>query len=390
MNQYFKRAYELETQLIKDRRTLHQYPELGLELPKTKAYIKNRLKEMNIDAFDVGVSGLGAIIEGANPGKTFLLRSDMDALPMEEINNLDFKSRTNAAHNCGHDLHMAMLLTAAQILSENKKDIFGRVKLMFQPGEEIFAGAQEMIDEGILENPKPDAAFAIHTGLDDTVGSYGTYEGYITTSCDVFQIKIKGQGGHGAYPHTTIDPINVGTLIHQQFNQLIAREVDPFDITTLTFGMFSGGTNSNIIPETVKMQGTLRTYDPKLRIFLNQRMQEIIVGLEKVTGARIDYKITGEVPALYSDPQLTKELKNILKKANKNLKAHEDVRFMASEDMALISEIIPTMFILLNCKVEGNDYSHHNPNLLFDEKALALGAGIHATSAIEWLSQNQN
>ena len=270
MNKYYERAYALEEQLVKDRRTLHQNPEIGMELPNTRAYVRNRLEEIGLEVKEVGKMGLSAVIEGEKPGKTILLRADMDALPMKEMNELEYKATNNMAHTCGHDLHTAMLVTAAQILLENKADIHGSVKLMFQPGEEIFAGAKDMIEAGILENPKPDVAFAMHTGLNQGVGSFEYYKGHTSTSCDNFKITITGKGAHGAYPHTSIDPINAGVIIYQEFGELISREVSPLSVATLTFGMFSGGSNSNIIPEVVEMQGTLRTYDDEVREYVKE------------------------------------------------------------------------------------------------------------------------
>lgn len=388
MNKYYERAYALEEQLVKDRRTLHQNPEIGMELPNTRAYVRNRLEEIGLEVKEVGKMGLSAVIEGEKPGKTILLRADMDALPMKEMNELEYKATNNMAHTCGHDLHTAMLVNAAQILLENKADIHGRVKLMFQPGEEIFAGAKDMIEAGILENPKPDVAFAMHTGLNQGVGSFEYYKGHTSTSCDNFKITITGKGAHGAYPHTSIDPINAGVIIYQEFGELISREVSPLSVATLTFGMFSGGSNSNIIPEVVEMQGTLRTYDDEVREYVKGRITDMLAGIEKTTRVKIDFEIFASVPSLYNDPDLTEEIAEILETGNPAFKGYPDLRIMASEDMAVVSRHLPTTYIMLNCKVEGNNFSHHNPGVLFDEAALPIGAGSFATVAIEWLTKH--
>lgn len=385
MNNFFKRAIELKDELVRIRRHIHQNPETGFDLPKTKAFVKEELLNIGLEAKEVGKGGLSVLIKGEHPGKVFLLRADMDALPMQEESNLPFKSTCNKAHTCGHDLHTAMLVIAAKILYENRKDIHGAVKLMFQPAEEIFKGAKDMLDNGILEHPTVDAAMAIHTGLEDGVGSFGYYLGNISTSCDNFKIDITGKGGHGAYPHTAIDPIQAGVGIYQKFSSLTTCEVPPQEIVTLTFGEFSSGSSSNIIPEKATMQGTLRMYNPALRETIKNRMKAILKATEEMYRVKIGYTVFSGTPSVYSHPEFTQELVEILKDANEHLKAIGNTRIMASEDMALIAEKVPTALFMLNCRVDGNTASHHNPSVLFDEQVLPLGAGMHVSAAIGWL-----
>lgn len=391
MSEIFKRAKELFPKMQENRRYFHMYPELGLDLPETKKFIKTKLKEKGLkDIKEYGKSGLSALIEGKGPGKTLLLRADMDALPMDEINDLDFKSKNKGkSHSCGHDIHMATLLGAAELLMENKDKFSGKVKLMFQPAEEIFEGSEMMIKEGILENPKVDAAMAIHTSLDEGPGSIGYNLGHMTTSSDNFKIDIKGKGGHGAYPHTSIDPINAAVNIYQNFGKLISRENPPAETTILTIGELSSGSNSNIIPETALMQGTMRTYNPDIRKKLKKRMVEIVEGVALTTGCKIELDFFAGVPSVYSDPEFTKNIIDILERDFPQIKIIPDVKIMASEDMANISIKVPTAYLMLNCKVEGNDFSHHNPGVLFDEEALIYGSSLFAKSAIGWLNQNK-
>lgn len=387
MNKYFKIAKEKISSALKDRRALHQIPELGLDLPKTKAYIKARLLELGLEVKEYGTSGLSAVIEGNGVGKTLLLRADMDALPMKEKSNLDFSATGEFAHTCGHDLHSAILLAVAEILIDNRKNFAGRVKLMFQPAEEIFKGSSMMIKEGVLDNPKVDAAIALHTSLDECPGSIGYCRGYMTTSCDNFRIDIQGKGSHGAYPHTGIDPIGVAVNIYQNFNSLIARDNPPQATTTLTFGEFVAGSNSNIIPDTARMQGTMRTYTPEVREKLKTRMLEIIDGVAKTTGCKITLDFFSGVPSMYSDPDLTQNFIDILHKDFVELKTIPDTRIMASEDMANVSVKIPTTYFMLNCKVDGNNFSHHNPGVLFNEDAIPYGVAVLTTCAIDWLNK---
>lgn len=387
MKNYFKESEELKDELIKNRRHIHENPESGLELPQTKEYVMKYLKEIGACIKEVGKSGVQATIKGEKgQGKRVLIRADMDALPMQEESGLDFSSKNKfVAHTCGHDLHTSIGLSTAKLISKNKKDFKGEVRFMFQPAEEIFEGSKMMIENGVLDGV--DIALALHTNLTHEAGSISYYEGYMATSCDSFKVTIKGQGGHGGYPHTTKDPINAGVMIYQQFNQLISRDADPSKHTTLTFGQFSSGSNSNIIPDSAILQGTMRTYDPEIREKLLKRIGEIVDGVSKVTECEINLEYFASVPSLYSDPSLTKELVGYVKESS-DIEMISGERLMASEDMAFVSRKVPTVYFLLNSKIPGNNYSHHNPKVDFSEDAMPIGAGLFVTSAINWLNNN--
>ena len=389
MNEFLERAKQLKESMLKDRHYLHENAEIGNDLPITTKYVMDRLREIGLEPKEICKSGVMALIGGKKPGKTYLLRADMDALPMCESNNLPFKSKTLSAHNCGHDIHATMLLAAAQILKEKEDEIDGYVKLMFQPAEEIFSGSQDMIDAGILENPKVDIASGIHVMLDWEAPSYGYGKGFMTSSCDGFKITVKGSGCHGAMPHLGIDPINIGIHIYTAFQNLIAREVPPTEIASLTFGQFSAGSTSNIVPETAVLQGTLRTYNKDLREKLVNRMQRIIKSVAEMFEANVEYEVLSDVPSTYSDPEATEELAGYLKDLGEGLLMATDYRVTPSDDFARISEYVPTVYLMLGAKVENNPYPHHNPNVLFSEDAMPLGAAIHAQCAFEWLKNNK-
>lgn len=389
MTNYFKEALEYKDELIEKRRALHQIPEVGLDLPKTKAYVKGELESLGLEVKEYGTSGLSTVIQGEKgEGKCMMIRADMDALPMNEESGLPFASTENTAHTCGHDLHSAIALTAAKVLLKEKANFKGTVKLMFQPAEEIFAGSKMMIENGILENPQVDRALALHTALDRETGSICYNEGYVATSSDNFKITIKGKGGHGAYPHTTIDPINVAVNIYTNFLELIARECPPQETSTLTFGMLSAGSNSNIIPDLAEMQGTLRAYNPEVRNKLKTRMLEIIEGLKISTKAEIDLDFFTGVPSLYSDPELTREIVGYIKNSDFDGELIPDSQIMASEDMALVAEKVPTAYFNVNCKLPGNNFSHHNPGVDFDENMMPIGLGLMLTAVVNWLNNN--
>lgn len=388
MLNYFKEAKKYQEELVKKRRDLHQIPEVGLDLPKTKKYVKNELKSLGLEVKEYGSSGLSVLIKGEKgDGKCLLIRADMDALPMKEMTDLPFKATGENAHACGHDLHASIAMTTAKLLLKEKANFKGCVKIMFQPAEEIFAGAKMMIEEGILENPKVDAALALHTGLDDVPGSIAYNKGYLAKSCDNFKITIKGKGGHGGYPHTVIDPIQAGVNIYSDFMELVGREAPPQENVTLTFGKFSAGSNSNIIPEVAELQGTMRTYNPDVRKNLKKRMQDICEGVSKANRCEVNLDFFTGVPSLYSNPALTGEFVDIIKESGSNVKLIPDTQIMASEDMALVAELVPTTYFMMNCKVEGNTGSHHNPNVEFNEDAMQIGLGLFATCAINWLNK---
>ena len=263
MNKFLKRAQELEASMKSDRHYLHQNAEVGFDLPITTKYVMDRLQEIGLEPKEICKSGVTALIEGKKPGKTYLLRADMDALSMNEENVLEFASKTNAAHNCGHDMHTAILLGAAQILKENVDELEGNVRLMFQPNEEAFLGSKAMIEAGVLDDV--DVASCMHMMLDYDASNYACAPGFFSSSCDGFKITVNGKGCHGAMPHLGIDPINVGMSICTAFQQLVSRETPPKETASLTFGQFSGGNTPNIVPDKVVIQGTLRTYNAELR-----------------------------------------------------------------------------------------------------------------------------
>ena len=306
---YYERATALRDELVENRRYFHQNAEVGLHMPKAKAYVLAKLREYGIDAKECG-EGVTAVI-GKGEGKTILLRADMDALPMPELSGEPFACPSGKeAHTCGHDFHAAMLLTAARMLKENEDQLEGRVKLMFQPAEETFEGGKNMIANGILEDPVPDAALAYHVSPGTMpVGLY-MYNNNSTMmfSVDGVKITVHGKGGHGAYPHTAVDPINIGVHIHLALQELIARESDPTKACVLTVGKFQAGSANNIIPETCVLEGTIRCNNVEAREKLVRRMREVAQRVAAVYYGQVEVDMTSEVPPLICKPQLVDEM----------------------------------------------------------------------------------
>ena len=387
MNKFLKRAQELEASMKSDRRYLHQNAEVGFDLPITTKYVMDRLQEIGLEPKEICKSGVTALIEGKKPGKTYLLRADMDALSMNEENVLEFASKTNAAHNCGHDMHTAILLGAAQILKENIDELEGNVRLMFQPNEEAFLGSKAMIEAGVLDDV--DVASCMHMMLDYDASNYACAPGFFSSSCDGFKITVNGKGCHGAMPHLGIDPINVGMSICTAFQQLVSRETPPKETASLTFGQFSGGNTPNIVPDKVVIQGTLRTYNAELRAKLVNRMQTIVKSAGEMYGTTVEYEVLSDVPSIYVNPEMLEEVKTYLSEIEGLTLANDNFRITPSDDMAFISEKVPTVYLLLQARVKDNPYPHHNPKVLFDESAMTWGAAMHAQCAFEWLRNHK-
>lgn len=387
MNKFLKRAQELEASMKSDRHYLHQNAEVGFDLPITTKYVMDRLQEIGLEPKEICKSGVTALIEGKKPGKTYLLRADMDALSMNEENVLEFASKTNAAHNCGHDMHTAILLGAAQILKENVDELEGNVRLMFQPNEEAFLGSKAMIEAGVLDDV--DVASCMHMMLDYDASNYACAPGFFSSSCDGFKITVNGKVCHGAMPHLGIDPINVGMSICTAFQQLVSRETPPKETASLTFGQFSGGNTPNIVPDKVVIQGTLRTYNAELRAKLVNRMQTIVKSAGEMYGTTVEYEVLSDVPSIYVNPEMLEEVKTYLSEIEGLTLANDNFRITPSDDMAFISEKVPTVYLLLQARVKDNPYPHHNPKVLFDESAMTWGASMHAQCAFEWLKNHK-
>lgn len=349
------------------------------------------LKSYGIDARTYGHGVTATIGHG---GKVLLLRADMDALPMPEESGLPFACKTgNRAHACGHDFHVAMLLTAAKMLKERESELHGTVKLMFQPSEETFEGAKDMIEHGILEHPRPDAALAFHvTPGQMPLGIY-VYNntGTMMYSVDGFRIRIQGKGAHGAYPHASVDPINIGVHIHLALQELLARECDPSHSCVLTVGHFEGGTTANIIPDTAMMEGTIRTNHTDARKLLVRRMKEVAIKTAEVYGGTATVEMLSEVPPLICDPALTTEFAGYMKEIPfPGNTEYPDMSASASEDFALIAEQIPSTMMYLSAGFldERGSYPAHNPKVLFNEEVCPIEVSGYVHLAISWLKKH--
>lgn len=401
MKVLLEKAKQYEEEIITARRYFHKNAEINMDLPLTTKYVMDKLTEMGYEPVEICQSGVLAVAGGKKPGKTFLLRGDMDALPIKEEANVEFKSITNNMHACGHDLHTAMLLGAAKLLKEHENEIEGTVKLMFQPGEETLTGAKLMVEAGILENPNVDAAIMIHvfSGMPIPSGVViFSGSGIISATSDWFEIKVNGKGGHGAMPNTTIDPLNALSHIHIALGEINSRELEPGEVGVVTVGEMHGGNAGNVIPDSAYMRGTIRTFDDNTREFVKQRVEEISNGIASTFRCKAKVELSRGCPSVVNDKELGKDIfkytaellgQNAVVDAERAFGSAK--RMSGSEDFAFLSQKVPTLMIGMSAsqEVDGEIYPQHHPKVVFDENVLPIGSAVYANAAIEWLKEHK-
>lgn len=389
-------AKELQPTLINIRRDLHRHPEIGFDLSYTKEKVRQELLLIGYEPQDCGKAGLVALAGGKQPGKTILLRADMDALPLQEEADVDYRSENiGKMHGCGHDMHTAMLLGAAKILKEYENEIRGTVKLMFQPAEEIFQGSLDMIENGVLENPNVDAAMMIHVvaGMPMPSGMVIIPGGGISAaSCEQYHITVTGKGGHGSTPHNAIDPITAAAHIHLALQEINSRELDPNAFGVFTTCKIQAGSTSNIIPNTAEMWGTIRTTDPKENINtqIKTRMEEIAKGVGTAMRCTVDVDFFDYCPCMVIDKDLSNNVFQYMQELIGQGAMQMAQGGGGSEDFAFISHKVPTvgLFMAAGNSEEGYEYNIHNPKLKLDDSILWRGSAAHAYVAMRWLEEN--
>ncbi|MCD8082879.1 MAG: M20 family metallopeptidase [Clostridiales bacterium] len=381
-------ALDMSEELVANRRALHQIPELGLSLPQTVAFVTEKLSEMGI-AYQVYEDCSCVVATVGQGGKCILLRGDMDALPVEEETGLPFASQNGCMHACGHDLHAAALLGAAKLLKAHESELKGTVKLFFQSGEEIFAGAAAAIKEGLMENPRVDAALGMHVG---GAQAYQTllYGHYTMSSVYGFRILLTGKGAHGSTPEMGIDPIHTGVQVYLGLQELIAREVSALDEATLTIGRFEAGKANNVIPNTAVLEGTLRTFKTETRAYLIGRIHDIIEAVCRAYRTEFEIEVLSDVPATVCDDATTQEFLDSIHEVDGEMETINAFHAMGSEDFAFITERVPSSYFFLGAGVEDPSQwrSQHNPHILFCEDVLPRSAAIYAKVAMDWLQKH--
>ena len=382
--------YFPEVQAI--RHHIHANPELSFQEHKTAAFVAGKLDGMGIPYKKIAGTGIVALIEGKNPGKRCIaLRGDMDALPIQEKNETEYRSKNDGVmHACGHDVHTSCLLGAAHILHDLRHEWEGTMKLIFQPGEEMHpGGASIMIAEGVLENPKPDAIFALHVYPSLPSGAVGFRAGQYMASADEIYITIEGKGGHAALPHQTVDPIAIAALVITGLQQVISRKGNPLIPSVLTFGKIQGGFATNVIPEKVELLGTFRTMNEPWRAEAHQWIKDFTEQTCAAYGATAIVDIPAGYPSLFNDPALTASAEQWGKAYVGADNVHELDMRMAGEDFSFYTHHVPGCFFRLGTSKDGKAFTApvHNAHFDIDEDALKTGMGMMAWCAINAIAR---
>ena len=397
---FLKRARALQPGIQAIRRELHRKPELGMDTPFAKNLVINELRSMGYEPEECGKGGVTALAGREKSGRCFLLRADMDALPITEEADVDYKSEIpERMHACGHDNHVAMLLGAAMLLKEFENDIAGSVKLMFQPGEEIFSGADDMVRSGILENPHVDAAMMMHATIGQQIPKGAMLvlcDGYGIASSDTFTVKIRGKGGHGAMPQESVDPISIAAHIHTALGEINSRELAPGVMGIVTAGIFNAGIAANVIPETAVIKGTLRTGDGEVEEFIKKRIVEICEFISRAFRGNAVVEFSNHCPPMLPDEKVSAEVLGYLSEiygesaVPMSLLNPTSKIQGGSEDFAFISKEVPSVSVMLGMGGTEQEYSYpqHHPRARFDDSVLHLGAGAYAYAAMRWLESN--
>lgn len=400
-----KEAALLQEELSTKRRFLHTHPEVGFDLKDTCQFIHEQLVSFGYAPHSYGKCGLIASCGHKEKGKTFLLRADMDALAIKEETDIDFKSTNGNMHACGHDTHTTMLLGAAKLLKQHEEELKGEVILLFQPSEETFEGAKDMIKAGVLRDTKPDAALMIHItpGMPFETGTVIVCDGGVSApAADYFEIHIQGKGCHGAMPQMGVDPITVAAHIVTALQEIHARELSMSDEAALTIGTLHAGNASNVIPDNAVIGGTLRSYTEETRNLIKKRMEEITSGMASLFRAKATLTFTSGCPTLVNDSALSKDVSGYMKELLGTKKAFTKAELSAlagnsaaakatgSEDFAYFSQEVPSIMLAMagGKPEDGYQFPLHHPKMKLDENALSIGSAVYAYNAMRWLEEH--
>ncbi|MBT3189340.1 MAG: amidohydrolase [Anaerolineae bacterium] len=396
MPNFLNKAEDLLVYTQTLRRDFHMHPELGFEEIRTAGIVAKELRALDLEVTTgIAETGVVALLEGAKPGPVLLLRFDMDALPITEETGAEYASTTQGKmHACGHDGHVAIGLTVAKMLNEVRDDLGGSIKFVFQPAEEGVVGqkgrggAEQMMHEGVLENPKVDYTLSLHLWNSKPLGWLGVGAGPVMAGAEYFKITVYGKGGHGAMPHVSVDPILAASQIVNALQSVVARNVHPLKPAVLTVASMQGGEAFNVIPSKVEMTGTIRTFETETREIVIQRFYEIIENTAKAMGCTAEVELKQVSPAVINNRKITESVR----KAAQELYPKTEIdtglyTTMAAEDMAYMMEKVPGCYFFLGSAndEQGLNFDHHHPKFDFDEAVLPRAAALMAASAVEIL-----
>jgi amidohydrolase len=372
------------------RRDFHAHPELGFHEVRTAGIVAKELTALGLEVHTgVGGTGVVALLEGAKPGPVVLVRADMDALPISEETGASYASQNpGVMHACGHDGHTAVLLTVAKMLTAHCSELAGTVKFMFQPAEEGMGGAEKMIEEGVLENPKVDVALALHVWNEKPIGWIGIAGGPVMAGAEIFKIKVQGIGGHGAVPHLAVDPILAAAQIVSALQGIVARNVPPLQTAVVSVCTIHGGETFNVIPPVVEMTGTIRTFEPAIRTRVLDRFEETVHSIAEGMGCQTEIDLQMLTPATINQPETAARVQTVARRLFPDVEVDiANYITMGSEDFAFVLEKVPGCFFFIGSAnpEKGLDAGHHHPKFDIDEEALPRGTALMAAAIIDFL-----
>lgn len=375
--------------LVKWRRDFHAHPELGFQEHRTAAVVAAHLRRLGLQVQE-GVAGTGVVglLEGAVPGRTILVRADMDALPVQEANEAEYRSQVpGVMHACGHDGHTAIGMGVAQLLAGRQDRMAGCVKFVFQPAEEGPGGARPMVEAGVLTAPAVDAALGIHLSSSYPLGQIGVRPGPVMAATAPFSIVVRGKGGHAAFPHRLVDPILAAAHVVTALQSIVSRNLDPLKPGVISVATIHGGTAGNVIPPEVLLTGTIRAFEDGVRQELAERIGAVADGVCRALGAECAYEYQFSYPALVNDAEMAGLVAGVAARLFGQEQVVEAGPVMGGEDMAYFLREVPGCFAWVGAKnsARGLDFPHHHPRFDFDEDALANGVALVSAAALEYL-----
>lgn len=383
-------AEDMAERIVAWRRDFHRHPEIGFQEHRSAEIIAQTLRELDLTV-ETGIAETGVMgtMQGARSSPVALLRFDMDALPVLEETGASYASTSpGVMHACGHDGHMAIGLTVANLLGRYRERLPGVVKFVFQPAEEGLGGAERMLEEGLLERAAPDFCLALHLWNVRPIGWFGVAAGPTMASSDILEVEIEGQGGHGASPHQTIDPVIASAQLITALQSVVSRDLDPLDAAVVSVTQVSAGDAHNVIPSRATLRGTIRSFKPDVRDQVHRRVEEIAEGVARSMKCRAQVRIRPLTPTVVNDAAIAERLRTLIHDAFPDAHVDSDARTMGSEDMAFFMERVPGCYFFVGSSNpdKGLDAAHHNPKFDFDERALPTAAGLMAQCVWSLLS----
>ncbi len=384
-------AEGLRDELIARRRDFHQHPEVGFEVMRTAGLVADELRRLGLEVqTGIGRTGVVATLEGAQDGPTILVRADMDALPIQEETGLPFASCVpGVMHACGHDAHMTIALGVAKLMTQQRQHLAGRIKFMFQPGEEGHGGALEMIADGALKSPVPDVAFGLHVWTELPLGIIGVADGPIMSGSSIFTLIVKGKGGHAAMPYKAIDPVACAGQLITALHTIVGRKMDAMAgaVVLSVTGVHTSSMGFNVIPQEVEIRGTFRTFNAYTSEMLEQHIRSVSEAVCASAGCDVDVWVKHLTIPTINDDEVTRRARKAFERIVHPSCLDEDVRTMASEDMSYILDEVPGMYFFVGAanNSKGITYGHHHPRFDVDEDVLPLGVALLATAVADYL-----